>query len=157
MREVLFYKRGVSVLELIISLFLVTILASLVYYSLSGFKAREFLENDSKQISSLLEEARSLTISGQGGSQYGVYFQADRAVRFTGTTYATSSSGNVTYMLDSAVTISSISLSGGGTSVVFDKFTGKTSNNGNIQLTVLAATTTKRIIYINSTGIIDMQ
>ncbi len=151
------FKKGISTPELLVVLFLMTLLATLVYYSLSGFKNKQALEANVRQVTALLEEARSLTLSGRGGLAYSVYFQADRVVRFSGSVYATSSTDNVPYLLDSSVTISSISLVGGGPSVLFDKITGKTTTSGTIQLIAVGATSTKKTIVINSTGIIDTQ
>jgi prepilin-type N-terminal cleavage/methylation domain-containing protein len=152
-----FKNRGFSLLEILLSLVIVTLLSTLAHYSLSGFKNRELLETNTRQITALLEEARSLTLSGQGGLSYGVYFQADRAVRFSGTTYATATVSNVVYLLDSALNLSKISLAGGGPSVLFNKLTGKTDTYGSVELNSTIATTTKKIIYINATGIIDVQ
>lgn len=151
------YKRGFSIGEIMISIFLLVLLSSLVYYSLSGFKNKQFLESNSRQVTAILEEARSLTISGQGGQQYGVHFQSDKVVRFSGTSYSSGAVSNVPYIFDSAVNISNISLGGGGSDVVFDKIKGTTANYGSVQMNLVSTTTSKRIIYINQGGIIDTQ
>ena len=108
-------------------------------------------------MTAILEEARSLTISGQGGMQYGVHFQTDSVVRFSGSTYSSGAATNVPYVFDSAVNISNISLGGGGSDVVFDKIKGTTVNFGSVQLNLVSTTTSKKIIYINKGGIIDTQ
>ncbi len=151
------YKKGFSLLEILISIFLLTMLSALVYYSLSGFKNKQFLESNSRQVTAILEEARSLTISGQGGMQYGVHFQSDKVVRFSGSTYSSGTASNIPYVFDSAVNISNISLNAGGSDVVFDKIKGTTANYGSVELNLVSTTTPKKIIYINQGGIIDVQ
>ncbi len=151
------FKNGFTLLEILISLALIVMLAGLVFYSISGFRNKESLDTESRQISSILEEARSLTTSGQGGNAYGVRLLADQVIRFVGTSFASGTASNVTYNLNSAVRINNISLQGGGSDVVFDKLKGTTGNYGTMILSLVSTTSVKKTITVNPTGIMDVQ
>ncbi len=151
------FTTGFTLLEILISLSLIVVLAGLVFYSISGFRNKEALDTESRQISSILEEARSLTLSGQGGNAYGVRLQGDQIIRFVGTSFASGTASNITYTLNPAVKLNNVSLQGGGSDVVFDKLRGTTANYGTMILNLVSTTSSKKTITINSTGIIDVQ
>ena len=151
-----FTRRGFSSAELLVTVSILVILSSLTFYSLSGFKSSRYLEADTRQITSLLEEARSLTLAGQGGKVYGVHFASGQAVRFSGPTYSALAADNVVYSLSPGQIINTISLSGGGADIVFEKLKGTTLQYGTVEVTT-TSTGKKKTIIINQTGIIDTQ
>lgn len=151
------FTTGFTLLEILISLSLIVILAGLVFYSVSGFKNKEALDTESRQISSILEEARSLTLSGQGGNAYGVRLLQDQVIRFVGTSFASGTASNIIYTLNRSVKLNNISLQGGGRDVVFDKLKGTTGNYGTMILNLVSTTSTKKTMTVNATGIIDVQ
>jgi len=142
-------------IEMLAVLGIIVILSGLVFYSVSGFKNRQLLEAETRQVVAILEEARSLTLSGQGGNVYGVHFLSNQIIRFAGSAYVGGAAGNVVYPLSSAVSLNSISFNGGGADVVFDKLKGTTLNFGSLDVALTSSASTKKTVFINSTGIID--
>jgi hypothetical protein len=77
-------------------------------------------------------------------------------VLFEGNSYDSSDTNNRVTDLNSAVTISNITLSSGGSDVVFQRLTGESTVSGSVVLT-LVGTTTSRTISIQATGISNIQ
>jgi len=147
-------KSGVSLLELIVVLAILAVITGVVVSAFSRFRANSALADSKEKIILALSRARSRTLSSENSKVYGVHFQADRAVLFTGNAYSTSSPTNEMYVFDSRAQISSISITGGG-DVIFRRLTGETANIGTVVVQgysdkILWSTTT-----ISASGIIE--
>lgn len=152
-----FYSRGISVIEILIVIAVIGILVAIVVPNLTRFRNEQALKNTSADIISLLNEARSNTISSVNSSQYGVYFESGRAVLFVGSTFTEPNSTNKELSFSSAVTIQSsggISLNGGGSTVVFSRISGDTSNYGTITIQLVSDSSRQKIITIGQTGLV---
>ncbi len=124
--------------------------------SFSLFNKSEALDKDTDAVVESLEEARSLTLSSQAASQYGVHFGTQKITIFTGTTYSSTSPSNKDISLATTDTILTISLTGGGSDVVFKRLTGETTQNGTVVIS--SPTTSKtRTVTIYKTGVIESQ
>ena len=152
-----FHKQGFTTIEALLALCILVLVTRLVYSSFSVFRNRQFLETNTRNVVSLIEEARSLTLSSRGGSSFGVHFDSDRAVRFSGLVYSSGSASNVVAKLDVPVTLSLINITGGGSDVVFNKIKGTTDTSGTLELSLVASSSIKKIITVRSTGIVDVQ
>ena len=146
-------KKGMTLLEIVIVMGILAILVSIIATSLSGFRNSKVLDTASEQILALLSEARGDTLSAKNGYQYGIHFEAAQIVRYRGATYSSSDVSNEVVPLDNALEISSISLTGSGAEVLFDRLTGKTSQGGTIVVRVKSDTAKSRTITIVGTGI----
>lgn len=124
--------KGSTLVETLVVVGIVMVIAGIVSLSFSSFRYGQALPNDVDDVTALLNEARSRTISGDAGAQYGVHFQSDRAVLFVGNTYVAGAVGNKTIIVNPMIIITSISLNGGGVDVVFNKLTGETSQYGTL-------------------------
>jgi len=147
--------KGFTIIEIIIVVVILAVLAAMAVTSFSGFRQNQILNSDTNKIVSIINEARSKTLSSQDFSQYGVRFEAPRIILFKGTAYAISSPYNATTTLSTILEISGISLNGGGSEVVFQKLTGKTDNYGEVTFRVKADTSKTKTINIKSTGITE--
>ena len=151
------YNRGISVIEILIVIAVIGILVAIVVPNLTRFRNEQSLKNISADIVSLLNEARNNTISSVNSSQYGVYFESGRAVLFVGSTFTEPNSTNKELSFSSAVTIQSsggISLNGGGSTVVFSRISGDTSNYGTITIQLVSDSSRQKIITIGKTGLV---
>jgi hypothetical protein len=115
--------------------------------------SREAVELETAKILSLLAEARALTISAKGGTVYGVHFESQKEVLFSGAAYPAGNPSNRVRPVHDDVRISSILLSGGGSDVVFNKFTGATSQSGTLTLTSVRDAAETKTITITATGV----
>ena len=149
-------KRGFTLIEVLGVVAVMTILMTIVLTSFSTLNKNQALDKSAKYIASIIEEARGNTLFSKNDSQYGIKFETSRVTMFKGTTYSPTSPDNVVYDLNSLVSISNISLSGGGSEFVFDRLTGNTNQTGTITLSVNSSTTTKAYITFSKTGIVEV-
>ena len=147
--------KGFTVIEIAIVIVILAVLAAMAVVSFSGFRQNQILNSDANKVVSIINEARSKTLSSQNFSQYGVHFEAAKIVLFKGVSYSVSGSDNATTTLSNILEISGISLAGGGSDVVFQKITGKTDNYGAITIRVKTNTSKTKTINIRSTGITE--
>jgi prepilin-type N-terminal cleavage/methylation domain-containing protein len=147
-------KQGFSLIEFIIVIAIIGILVAIVVPSLSSFRNNQLLRGTTEELSGFIQEARSMTLSSHDSLQYGIHFEEDEAVRFSGTSYSAGAVDNEVFSIPQGMTISDISLFGAGDDVLFERLTGQTDEYGTITLT-LTATSAERIITISALGIVD--
>jgi prepilin-type N-terminal cleavage/methylation domain-containing protein len=148
---------GFSVIEMLIVMALTVIAATFAYSIFFETNRLQALDKDTVKIISLLERARSLTLSSKGDAQYGVHFESSRAVLFKGLAYSSSDSGNLPENLTSLSNISLWTLQGFGDNIIFDRLTGKTSQYGTIEISLVSDSAVKKTITVHSTGLIESQ
>ncbi len=131
------------------------VLAGISLGSLINTNDKQALDKSTLAVTALLEQARGSTLASKNDSEYGVHFDADKAVMFKGTTYSSSNSSNISAPINYRVQISGVSLSGGGNEVIFQRLTGGTIYTGTITLSLVASSTQTKTITIYGTGVID--
>src|SRR3990167_5520967 len=127
-------SRGFTIIETLFAVAILVLITTIVVISWSKLNASQALEKSTASVASVLDEARSLTLSAVGDSRYGVNLQESQVVLFKGDIYSPSDPDNLVTELHSAVGIRNISLSGGGVSVVFKRLTGGTDQYGAVEL-----------------------
>ena len=150
-------NKGFTAIELIIAIFIIALLSAIIIPNLAKFHNGRVLQNTNEDIISLLNEARNDTISSKDSNIYGIHFQTDRAILFTGASYNVSSS-NKEIDFDSAVAIPAsggINLNGEISDVVFDRITGETAGYGTIIIRLTSDATQQKTISISKIGIIS--
>ncbi len=150
-------SKGFSLVEIIITLGILAIVSAIVLSSLSSNAGREALAKNTDASASVLTEARSLTISSKNASNYGVHLASTGPTLFTGTTYTAGAPSNRPLTLNARVSITNISLAGGGSDVVFSKLTGSTSQNGTFRVTLIADSSVYKTVTIYRTGLVEGQ
>ncbi len=148
--------KGFTVLEMLIAIAIITLMVTIVTISFSKLNSAQTLEKSATLVTSVLDEARSLTFSSKGDSQYGVYFENSKVTLFKGAIYSSTDPANVITDLHSLVGLRNITLSGGGTSVVFKRLTGNTDQTGTMEIFLKDSPTTFRTITISATGIVEL-
>ena len=154
-------KKGFTLLEIILVVLIMSIIAVIIVRSLSLFNRNISLKSDVAKIASLVYKARTDTLADRGGMQYGIHFESGKVVLFQGSSYSSGAATNQNYSLNRSVSISAISLTGGGNEVIFQKLTGVTAEPGSITISSngagTGAGTTVNTISISSNGIVSVQ
>jgi len=145
--------KGFTLIELLLSLAIVGILVAVGVTSFSAQNRGETLQQEADKIVSLLGAARADTLAAREGTQYGIHFEEQRAVLFSGAAYSASAAGNRAQALHREVKISAISLFGGGSEVFFQKLTGKTAQSGTVTLSLVSDASKTKVITIAGTGV----
>ncbi len=148
---------GFTVLEILIVIAIIAILSAISFYSFSNLNKRELLEKETLKALSVIQDARSLTLSSKDSSQYGVYFNGSDLVSFSGSVYNPSEPENVLTSLSSRVYVSSINLSGGGSELVFQRLNGKTEQFGTINISLVSDVNSSTTIRIYETGLAEIE
>lgn len=146
-------SKGFTIVEMLIVLAIMGILLTIVTGVFSKATGRMALDKKTAIILSILEQARSQTLSAKGASEYGVHFEATKVVLFTGPIYSVSSASNVIEPVGQLVSIGNISLAGGGSNVVFNRLTGETGQSGSVTISLVASSTQSKTITIFPTGL----
>ncbi|MDO8590467.1 MAG: prepilin-type N-terminal cleavage/methylation domain-containing protein, partial [bacterium] len=147
--------KGFTLIEILIVLVIAGIITLIVTGAFSKATGREALDKETALTLSLLNQARSQTLSAKGALTYGVHFETTKAVLFIGPTYSSGASSNVTEPMNPLVEISDITLAGGGSDVVFNRLTGETGQIGTVTLSLVASSTQSKTITVFATGLVS--
>lgn len=146
-------KKGFTVIEFLMALSVLVIFATIIFVSISSFRNNKALLIVSEDILSLIDEARANTLSAKDDYAYGVHFESEKIVLFRGSIYSSSDQNNKTVDIDNAVEIYNISLAGGGQNVLFQRLTGKTSQNGTIMIRLKSDNLKTKTVAIEVSGV----
>ncbi len=149
-------KDGLTLIEILVAVSIVALAVTIITISFSRLNSSQALDKSAILITSLLDEARSLTLSSKGDVQYGVYFENSQAILFKGAVYSPTDPDNVRVKPHALVEFGEIVLSGGGTSIIFKRLTGDTDQTGTIKVFLKSSPTTFRTITIGATGIVEL-
>lgn len=145
-------ERGFTLIETLGALAIIGLIAAIGVASFVGFNTREAVEQEVGKLLSVISEARTLTISAKDGSVYGIHFEEEKVVLFTGASYDSGATTNRVQLLNNAVKLSSISLTGGGSDVMFKKLTGGTDQDGTITVSSVRDGVDTGVVTITATG-----
>lgn len=151
--------KGFTAIEILIVIAIAIIIAGISLSSFSALNKSQALGTETDTILSMIERARSRSISSENSSEYGVRFATSSAALFSGKNYSASSSNNEVENLNSRTNISSINLTGGASAFYFKKITGKPSATGTIVVSLIGeiGTSSSKTITIYSTGLSDVR
>ncbi len=147
------YKRGVTLIELLIALSVMGLISSVILASFSQFRARQTLDSSVEVVLAAFSAAHLDTISSKNDDIYGINLKPREVIYFKGSPYPGDSDlGNTHYILPAPIEIANISLSGGGTTIFYKRLTGATNNFGSFDVRVISTPTVKSTVTINQTG-----
>lgn len=149
-------QSGMTMIELLVALGILSFLFMMTTKTFQTANSGEALDTNALKVSAELNEARSLTLSSKNADQFGVHFATSSITLFEGTSFVSGSATNTVSTLNPLVQISSITLSGGGSDVIFQRLTGKTSQSGTITLSLIGSPSSTKTITIYATGIVQM-
>jgi len=143
---------GITLIEIIIVMVILSIIAVFVLGSLSTYKQTRELKTEAEVVVAYLEDAKSKTLASLDLSQYGVHFETDSVTLFKGSSYSSSDPDNLVHELSSSVEASSISLAGSAVDVVFTRLTGDVTSYGTITISLISNSSKQKIITVTSLG-----
>lgn len=143
--------RGITLLEILMSIAIIAVVAAMLIGVFGGWRAGGDLEDARSNIIGILKDARSRTLASESNTSYGVHFETEKAVLFQGAAYNSSDPKNEIYSLSGSIKISSISLTGGAADTVFTRLLGTTTASGTITIESKRNQNT-RVITIFATG-----
>jgi prepilin-type N-terminal cleavage/methylation domain-containing protein len=143
-------KKGLTLVEIIITVTIVGILSGLIAYNFLSFGKNIEMQSGSADIISYLRLAQSKAMASFDDKNWGVHLETDKIVLFTGSLYNSSDKTNQIHRFSTGSTISSIQLTPSGSSdIIFKKNSGETDNFGTFSFTYQNSS---KIIYIDKNG-----
>jgi prepilin-type N-terminal cleavage/methylation domain-containing protein len=149
-------SKGFTLIEIILVISVAVLLAGVMVFPLTKFRDNKLLISTSEVIYSVLNEARSNTTAAKNDFQYGIHFESNSATLFRGTTYSAGDANNEKINLQNVITLSQISLNGGGSDVLFNRLTGSTNNFGSLKVQLTKDSSVFRTINIEKTGVVTI-
>ena len=149
-------EKGFTLLEVLIVVGILALLVTLSAKPLLSFYRNIRFQGAVENVLTMLDEARKSTLSSYNSSQYGVHFETNRTVLFRGDTFTEPNPENDEYIFSDIIEISSSTFSGGGDDVVFERITGETANGGVLEIVLLTASSTRKIITIHTSGLVEV-
>ncbi len=150
-------RAGVSLIEILMVIAIFLVLFVLTTRSFSTTNASKALDTEAQHIVAELNRARSLTLSSKNSQQYGIHFATTSITLFQSATYEVGSSTNDTVFLRTLIQVASTSFAGGGSNVVFERLTGKTTQNGTVTLSLRSDASRTKTVTIYATGLVETQ
>lgn len=156
-------NRGITLIEIILSIAILSVLLSGIFIWFLGYHRKAELDSNSKIIISVLRQAQSNSKSGKDSKEWGVRFDSsnNRFIFFRdeGSGYGNGSGIIVKEesYLSSFVKISDISLNGGGDEIIFNKPKGETVQYGTIRIEDTNTSGNYLDIIVSSVGLISSQ
>ena len=146
------YKRGITIIELLVVLAVLGIIISVVTPQFSKIRENQVLKSGVQDVLSSLDKARSQTLASLNSSEYGVRFEADKIIIFKGAGFSSSSDNEIIDIITPA-SITNVAL--GCTppipcDIFFNRLSGSPSKTGTI---TVSTTSFSKIITIWATGV----
>lgn len=152
----MYREKGYSFLEIIIVLAIMSFVLLFTTDVFLFFGKNKALYAETERVISIINEARSKTISSKNASEYGAHFEQTKIVSFKGTVFNSFDPNNKEVFFSEGVEIYNISLNGGSADLFFKKFTGGTDMYGTISLRLKRDNSKIKIIKISQSGIVNV-
>jgi prepilin-type N-terminal cleavage/methylation domain-containing protein len=148
-------NKGFSLMEILVVVSIAVVLVVSITVSFAKFSENQIIKSTVSEVLSELDEARALTLASYDDTVYGVHIESDEITFFKGDTYSAVDEDNEVTELSARVSISDISLYGGGDDIIFQRLTGKTDQYGTLTVSLVSDPTETKIITIQESGIIE--
>ncbi|MFH0873317.1 MAG: type II secretion system protein [Candidatus Komeilibacteria bacterium] len=151
---------GFTLIEIIVTMAILGILLTLGQGAYSVWQKMVHINNAAEELKSVLVQTQQKAAASADAKSWGVHFEADRYIIFSGDLYDPADTANKIKSLVGLTIINpDTSLSDGASGyspdAVFAKFTGQTVNSGAITLSVISDLTVTRSITISKLGVIQ--
>ncbi|MEK7616348.1 MAG: prepilin-type N-terminal cleavage/methylation domain-containing protein [Patescibacteria group bacterium] len=141
-------RRGFTLIEVLISLSILTILLGLSVPFVLNFYERYQIDSERAKFVSLLRQARTMSLGGEGSADHGMYISGTQFTVYEGANYATRNTAkDQTSERETNVDIT------GPTEATFAYLTGTTAS----QSFILDNRVKQNTIHVNTEGTIDWQ
>jgi prepilin-type N-terminal cleavage/methylation domain-containing protein len=152
-------NKGFNLIEIMIVLAIFILIISLVLPSLINFRKEQALKNTAENIVSLLNKAKSDSIASLNSSQYGDFFENDKAIYFKGHTFLSGEPENQILNFEPGTEVSiadGLNLENNSNQVVFPRLIGNVLGYGTIIVNSISEPTKQKVISISKTGTISL-
>ena len=145
---------GFTFVEVLVTIAVLTVVIIFSTSAFSRFTKQKELDNVVVEILAVLEEARILSLAAKDNTSYSVHFEDSEITLFSGDTYSVSDPDNKVTTLSARI-IATTTFSGGGRNVVFERLSGRTNNDGIINVFVANDSSASTTIIVHTTGIVE--
>lgn len=142
---------GFTLLEIIISIGVLTLISSLALVSFINSRNVREVAISGQDVISVLRLAQSKALGGEDNSAWGIHLEQGQSVLFRGISYV-GATFTQNFPLPARLEIANISLTGGGSDVIFKRITGRTDQAGSFEVRVQGATTVFFSVSIDGSG-----
>ncbi|MEK7610642.1 MAG: prepilin-type N-terminal cleavage/methylation domain-containing protein [Patescibacteria group bacterium] len=149
-------KTGFTLIEMLMVIGLLALAVGIVLAPFVSFRSQQALSGGAGELAALITSARAKTLASEGDTVYGVHLEVSRATLFAGSTYVAGAASNQVLELNSLLTLSTISLNGGGVDMIFNRLTGKTSQSGTLTVTLSSDVAQAKTVTVSATGVITV-
>lgn len=150
------HKKGITVIELLVVIAAFGVLIAVVLPQFSKIKENQVLKNGVEDITSSINKSRSQTLASLNSIEYGVRFESDKIIIFTGKTFNQGVGSNEIINMITPASITSVALDGeSGTSgdLFFNRLSGSPSKTGTI---IISTPNYSKTITISATGAVSV-
>ncbi len=144
---------GFTLVEILVAISILSGLFLVSFFSYGSLRNTTSLEKNISQIQSFFQEAKSQAVSGKDDASYGIKIFSNKLVEFKNT-YASTTASNVTLSFTD-ITLSAISITGGGSEILFAKNSGIPSTSGSFLISLNGNSAKNATITIRTTGGIE--
>lgn len=147
-----FYKKGITIIELLIVLAVIGIMLGVATPQFYKMRENQVLKSAVQNVLSSVDKARSQTLASLNSSQYGVHFETEKIIIFTGISFVPNAASNETINITAPATISNVALGAGSPttgSIYFNRLSGSPSTTGTI---TISTTNYSKTITISGAG-----
>jgi type II secretory pathway pseudopilin PulG len=150
-------EKAFSLIEIIFIITILSVLFGVANQAFRGKSAEKEIETIANTLVSDLEMAKTNSITGKSGQNYGLKFNSDSYVYFVGSSYIESNENNVVTQIPSNIEIIN-DIPGSTDQIIFSKITGDTNHDDEISISVqLINDPSKKVdIIIGELGDISM-
>src|SRR3989344_2445400 len=141
-------QNGFTALELIIVVAILGILLATIIPSFLNFRRYSILNTETQELVTMINRARLLSVSSKNDNRFGIHLEAGNVTLFQGATYTVGAPTNEVHSFDPALTLSAVTINGGGSELLFEKVTGATSQNATTTLLVTGTTASTTILVL---------
>ncbi len=147
-----FYKKGITLLEVLMAVAILGIIVSVALPQFSKIKENQVLQNTTQEILSALRQAQSQSLASVSLGEFGVHFQKDQIVIFKGQSFSAGAMDNNVIDIVSPANISNVTFSGLSSEtgdIYFSRLSGVPNKNGTI---TVSTPSNSKTITLSATG-----
>lgn len=144
-------SNGFTLIEILMVIAIGGILLSIGTYWYTSARSNALLNTTTDSIAAALESAKNNALAGKSGQSYGVKFATSSYTTFVGTSYSAGASTNVTYPIDSALTLSE-TITDPNNIIVFDRLTGAANTTATVTVMLVSNNADKNSITVGNQG-----
>lgn len=170
MKQKLSSSKAFTILEILITIAIISIISYLAFANLTGFSIERKLENETKSLKIMLRSAQEKSLNQEGSYRYGVsvenktgsqkdnytLFSVDEVLFASSTYMGVPGTSTQSKSLNSALEISNPS-EGNRSNIVFKKVNGQAIENQEISIRAKSSSAITKTIFVYTNGRIEEQ